>query len=337
MRTRLARSAAVLAGIFAAGTLGYRLTEGVPWWDAFYMTVLTLTTVGFNQISTLSPGGQALTVLLLFGGLGLILLAATEIGRSVVEGELREAFGQARRLRMIERVSGHEIVCGWGRMGHAVVEELRRAGRTVVVIEAKADKIQQLKDQGIPVVAGDATSEDSLRAAGIERARGLVACLNDDAHNVYTVLTARSLNPELFIVARAGEEGAETRLQRAGANRVVNPYQHGGARLAHLVVKPTVVDFLELSLGAGKVPGLELEQVQIAASSPLVGSTLAEADLRRRCGVGVVAVQRGATLFPNPEPNLALNDGDVLVVLGIRDHLEQFESMSCASGAGKES
>ncbi len=337
MRTRLARSAAVLAGIFAAGTLGYRLTEGVPWWDAFYMTVLALTTVGFNSISTLSRAGQVLTVALLFGGLGLILLAATEIGRSVVEGELREAFGQARRSRMIERVSGHEIVCGWGRMGHAVVEELRRAGRTVVVIEAKAEKIQQLKGQGIPVVAGDATSEDSLRAAGIERARGLVACLNDDAHNVYTVLTARSLNPQLFIVARASEEGAETRLQRAGANRVVNPYLHGGARLAQLVVKPTVVDFLDFSLGAGKVPGLELEQVRIATSSPLVGSTLAEADLRRRCGVGVVAVQRGATLFPNPEPNLALNDGDVLVVLGVRDHLEEFELMCCAVGAGKES
>ena len=336
VRTRLARSAVVLAGVFVVGTFGYRLTEGVPLWDAFYMTVLTLTTVGFNQISALSPSGQVLTVLLLFGGLGLILLAATEIGRSVVEGELREAFGQVRRLRMIESLSGHEIVCGWGRMGHAVVEELRHAGRAVVVIEAKAEKVQQLKDQGMPVVAGDATSEESLRAAGIERARGLVACLNDDAHNVYTVLTARSLNPGLFIVARAGEEGAETRLQRAGANRVVNPYRHGGSRLAQLVVKPTVVDFLDFSLGAGKVPGLELEQVRIATSSPLVGSTLAEADLRRRCGVGVVAVQRGATLFPNPEPNLALNDGDVLVVLGVRDHLEQFETMFCAGGAGKE-
>ena len=336
MHTRLARSAALVAGIFVCGTIGFRLTEGVPWWNAFYMTVLTLTTVGFDRISALSPGGQALTVFLLFGGLGLILLAATEIGRSVVEGELREAFGQARRLRMIERVSGHEIVCGWGRMGHAVVEELRRAGRTVVVVEAKADKVQQLKEQDVPVVAGDATSEESLRAAGVERARGLVACLNDDAHNVYTVLTARSLNPELFIVARAGEEGAETRLQRAGADRVVNPYRHGGARLAQLVVKPTVVDFLDFSLGAGKVPGLELEQVRVAESSPLVGSTLAEADLRRRCGVGVVAVQRGATLFPNPEPNLALDRGDVLVVLGIREHLEQFESLFCASVAGKE-
>lgn len=335
MRNRIGSSAALLAAIFAAGTLGYRLAEGVSWWDAFYMTVLALTTVGFNSISTLSRAGQVLTVALLFGGLGLILLVATEVGRSVIEGELREAFGQARRSRMIEKMTQHEIVCGWGRMGLAVVEELRRAGRSVVVVESKTEKVQRLKELGVPVVAGDATAEETLRAAGVDRARGLVACLNDDAHNVYTVLTARSLNPDLFIVARAGEEGAETRLQRAGADRVVNPYRHGGARLAQLVVKPTVVDFLDFSLGKGKVAGLELEQVLLSATSPLVGTTLAEADLRRRCGVGVVAVQRGDALLPNPEPNLALREGDVLVVLGVRSHLEEFEATVCAAN-GKE-
>jgi len=332
MRTRLAKAAALLGSILLIGTFGYRLCEHVPWWDAFYMTMLTVTTVGFNEVSSLSRGGQVTTVFLLLAGLGVLLLVATEIGRSVVEGELRDALGQVRRSRMIESLSGHEIVCGWGRMGQAVVEELRRARRDVVVVENKAEKVARLRAVEIPAVAGDATSETALRAAGIERARGLVSCLNDDAHNVYTVLTARSLNPELFIVARAGEEGAEARLQRAGANRVVNPYQHGGARLAQLVVKPTVVDFLDFSLGAGKTPGLELEQLRLAASSPLAGVTLAEADLRRRYGVGVVGVQRGPTLFPNPEPNLALHEGDVLVVLGVRDHLDEFEAMACSGG-----
>lgn len=326
----------MLGAILLIGTLGYRFTEGLSLWEAFYRTVLTLTTVGYNEISSLSRSGQVLTLFLLFAGLGVILLVATEIGRSVVEGELREALGQVRRSRMIESLSEHEIVCGWGRMGQAVVEELRRARREVVVVEHKPEKVARLRAAEIPVVHGDATSETALRAAGIERARGLVSCLNDDAHNVYTVLTARSINPQLFIVARAGEEGAETRLQRAGANRVVNPYQHGGARLAQLVVKPTVVDFLDFSMGAGKMPGLEFEQVRLAASSPLVGVTLSEADLRRKCGVGVVAVQRGPTLFPNPEPNLALHEGDVLVVLGVRDHLEEFESMFCSGTAKKE-
>ena len=335
MHSRLARSALLLAAVFAAGTAGFRLTERVPWWDAFYRTVLVVTTVGFNEISTLSRAGQVLTVALLAGGLGLLLLVATDVGRSVVEGEVREALGQVRRSRMIERLSGHEIVCGWGRMGQAVVDELRRAQCTVVIIESKPEKVQRLKELAVPVVAGDATNEAVLRSAGIERARGLVACLNDDAHNVYTVLTARSLSPDLFIVARASEEGAEERLARAGATRVVNPYRNGGMRLAHLLVKPTVVDFLDFSLGAGRVPGLELEQVRLASSSPLVGSTLAEADLRRRYGIGVVAVQRGATLFPNPEPNLALADGDVLVVLGVPAHLEEFESM-LRSTSGKE-
>ena len=336
MRTFLARSAALLAAILVLGTFGYRLTQNVPWWDAFYMTVLTLTTVGFNEISSLTRAGQAVTVVLLFAGLGVILLVVTEVGRWVVGGELRDALGHVRRLRMIESFSGHEIVCGWGRMGQAVVDELRRTRRDVVVVENKPDKVAKLRAADIPVVHGDATSETALKAAGIERARGLVACLNDDAHNVYTVLTARSLNAELFIVARAGEEGAETRLQRAGANRVVNPYQHGGARLAQILVKPTVVEFLDFSLGAGATPGLELEQVRLAATSPLVGTTLAEADLRRRCGVGVVAVRRGPTLFPNPEPNLALREDDVLVVLGLRDHLDEFEAMFCAGGDSKE-
>jgi voltage-gated potassium channel len=336
VRSRLALVALLLAGVFAVGTVGYVVIEHVDPWDAFYMTVITVTTVGYQEVFPLSRTGEVFTVVLLLGGLGIIFYALTEVGRSVLEGQLREALGQVRRTRMIGSLSDHEIVCGWGRMGQAAVAELRRAGRGVVVIESNPEKVQRLQAAGVPVVAGDATSEESLRAAGVERARGLVACLNDDAHNIYTVLTARSLNPDLYIVARAGEEGAEARILRAGANRVVNPYQHGGVRLAHLVLKPTVIEFLDFSLGAGPVVGLELEQVQLAGSSPLVGSTLAEADLRRRCGVGVVAVQRGETLFPNPEPNLALNDGDVLVVLGVRDHLDEFESMFASGPATKE-
>jgi voltage-gated potassium channel len=331
VRSRLARTFAFLALVFAGGTLGYRLIEGAGWWDSFYMTVITLTTVGYREVFPLSRAGEVFTVLLLFAGLGLILLVAMEIGRTVLEGELREVFGQARRLRMIENLSGHEIVCGWGRMGQAVVEELRRARRAVVVIESRDEKVHKLRDAGVPVVAGDATTEGTLRAAGIERARGLVACLNDDAHNVYTVLTARSLNPKLFIVARAGEEGAEGPLQRAGADRVVSPYRHGGVRLAHVLMKPTVVDFLDVSLRAGGDVGLELQQLVLPSAAPLVGRTLAEADLRRRWKVGVVAVQRGATIFPNPEADFVFAGGDVLVVLGTRGALDGFETVCDAN------
>ena len=188
--------------LFLAGAAGYRLVEGVPWWDAFYMTVITITTVGFGHVFPLSRAGEAL------------------------------------RVRMIERMSGHDIVCGYGRMGRAAVDALRRAGRQVVVIEARVEQTEELAAAGRPVVTGDATREASLRAANVEHARGLVCCLADDAHNLYTVLTARSLNPDLVIAARAAGEGAEQRILQAGADRVVNPYQLGGARLAHLLVEP---------------------------------------------------------------------------------------------------
>jgi len=335
VRSRLARTAGFLALVFAGGTIGYRLIERADWWDSFYMTVITLTTVGYREVFPLSRLGEVFTVVLLFAGLGLILLVAMEIGRTVLEGELREVFGQVRRSRMIENISGHEIVCGFGRMGQAVVEELRRAHRNVVVVESNAEKVQRLKAADVPVVAGDATTEAALRSAGIERARGLVACLNDDAHNVYTVLTARSLNPELFIVARAGEEGAEARIMRAGANRVVSPYRHGGMRLAHVLMKPTVVDFLDVSLGRAGELGLELQQLVLPETAPLVGKTLAEAELRRRWKVGVVAVQRGDTIFPNPEVDFAFSGGDVLVILGTRSALDGFETV-CRAAATAE-
>jgi voltage-gated potassium channel len=335
VRSRLARTAGFLALVFAGGTIGYRMIENAGWWDSFYMTVITLTTVGYREVFPLSRTGEVFTVVLLFAGLGLILLVAMEIGRTVIEGELREVFGQARRSRMIESLSGHEIVCGFGRMGQAVVEELRRARRSIVVIESKPEKVQRLRAMDLPVVSGDATSEAALRAAGIERAHGLVACLNDDAHNVYTVLTARSLNPGLFIVARAGEEGAEARIERAGANRVVSPYRHGGARLAHVLMKPTVVDFLDISLGRAGDLGLELEQLVLPETAPLVGKTLAEAELRRRWKVGVVAVQRADTIFPNPEADFAFSGGDVLVILGTRAALNGFETV-CRAAATVE-
>ncbi len=325
-RARIARPALLLALLFAIGIIGYRLIEGAGWWDAFYMTAITVTTVGYREVFPLSHAGQLFTVVLLGVGLGLILLVATEIGRTVLEGELREMFGMVRRSRMIERMSKHQIVCGWGRMGQAVVAELQIRNHSVVVVERNADKVQRLRELEIPVVAGDASLEATLRAAGVDRAHGLVSCLNDDAHNVYTVLTARSLNAALFIVARASEEGAEERIRRAGANRAVNPYQLGGMRLAHLLVKPSVVDFLDFSLGTVS-RDLRLEEVVLGPSSPLDGRTLAEVDLRRKSGVGVVAIQRGQTLIPNPEPDMRLAAGDTLIVLGTHKQLEECETV----------
>lgn len=235
---RLFRATALVMGLFLAGAAGYRLVEGVPWWDAFYMTVITITTVGFGHVFPLSPAGEALTMALLGAGIGVFLFLASEVGRSIMEGELRRYLGHVRRVRMIERMSGHDIVCGYGRMGRAAVDALRGAGRQVVVIETRVEQAAELAAAGFPAVTGDATREAPLRAANVEKARGLVCCLADDAHNLYAVLTARSLNPRLVIAARAVGDGAERRMLQAGADEVVNPYRLGGARLAHLLVEP---------------------------------------------------------------------------------------------------
>lgn len=322
---RIRRGALLLVSVFAAGTLGYVLLEGASVGDAFYMTGITLTTVGYREPFPLSRLGQVFTVLLAMAGLGILLFVLTEATRAVLAGELNEVLGRIRRLRMLERMSGHEIVCGWGRMGQAVVVELMRSGRPLVVIERSPEKVRRLINAGVPVVDGDGTSEEVLRAAGVQRARGLVACLNDDAHNIYTVLTARSLNPKLFVVARAGEENAEDRMRRAGADRVVNPYHLGGVRLAHMLSKPAVVDFLDVSLPAAGT-SLELEQVRLTPGSPLCGATIGESDLRKRWGVGVVAVRRADQFFPNPDSDLRLEADDVLVVLGGRAGLESLET-----------
>ena len=245
---RLGRLFLVLGAIFGIGTVGYRLIEGSTWWDAFFMTVITLTTVGYGEEIALSETGEAFTTVLLLAGCGLLLFLATEVSRSVIEGELTQFLGRARRSRMIEHMSGHDIVCGYGRMGAAVVQALQRAGRRVVVIERQPEVVQALQESGVPAMSGDGTSEAVLTAAKVQVARGLVACLDDDAHNVYAVLTARSLNPTLLIAARATEECAMQRLRRAGADRVVNPYQLGGARLADIMAATPCDDVLDSSV-----------------------------------------------------------------------------------------
>ncbi|MDP6579875.1 MAG: potassium channel protein [Vicinamibacterales bacterium] len=320
--SRLLRATALVVSLFTAGTVGYMVVEGADWWTALFMTVITITTVGFAEQFPLSQAGQLLTMALLIAGLGIFFFLASEIGRSIMEGEFRHYLGRVRRSRMIERMSGHEIVCGYGRMGRAVVDELRHAGRQVVVVDTRVARMQELAEHGLPTVSGDATLEATLLSANAQHARGLVSCVNDDAHNVYRVLTARSLNPDLFIVARATEEGAERRILQAGANRVVNPYHLGGARLAHLVVKPAIVNFFDASVDGSE---LQLDQTPIGENSSVAGQTLAEANIRQRWGLSVVAVQRRDDVAASPPADFRLQVGDLLVVFGSRHQIQAFD------------
>jgi voltage-gated potassium channel len=310
--------------VILVGTFGYMVIEDATVLNAFYMTAITVTTVGFREAFELSSAGQMFTVLLAFGGVGVILLIASEFARAMLDTDIRRMIGIRRDLTMIKKLSNHIVVLGYGRMGHAVVEVLRARGVSFAVVDLDPDRCRNLEEEYQPVVRGDATQEAVLRAAATDRAKTLITCLADDAHNVYAILLARQLNPDLTVIARAVEDGAEERLRLAGADRVLNPYKVGGTRLAITALKPTVSDFIDASLSGSSIE-LELAEVVVHPSSDLAGKTLAGAEVRQRFGIIVVALKRGEESTFNPGPNELIEAGDVLVALGPIQALESIE------------
>ncbi|MCK5375575.1 MAG: potassium channel protein [Acidobacteria bacterium] len=324
-RRRVAlRSLTAGLSIIGLGTIGYMSIEHQSLLDALYMTTITVTTVGFREAFPLSPEGRAFTIFLAFAGIGIILIIASEFARVMLQTDLRQLIGLRRDLTMIKKLSEHIVVCGHGRMGHAVVDVLRQRGVPFVVVETDPDRCRDLEEAHLQVVQGDATTEEVLRAAGVDRARTFIACLADDANNVYSILLARQLKSDITIIARAVEDGAEERLYLAGADRVMNPYRLGGMRLAITALKPAVTDFIEASLH-GTSMELELAEVVVHPSSELAGKTLAGAEVRQRFGIIVVALKRGDSSTFNPGPDERIEAGDVLVALGPLQALERIE------------
>jgi voltage-gated potassium channel len=314
-------------GVLVFGTFGYMVIDDQSLLSAFYMTAITVTTVGFREAFPLSHAGQVFTVILAFAGVGVILLIASEFGRLVLRADIREIVGFRKDLKMLKKLRDHIVVCGHGRMGSAVVEVLRERRVPFVVVEAQEENCRFLEEAGVPFLRGDATQESVLRAVHVDTATTVLTCLADDAHNVYAILLARQLNPEVTIIARAVEEGSEERLHRAGADRVINPYRLGGMRLAFTALKPTVMDFVEASL-AGTAIELELAEIVVHPHSELAGKTLAGAEVRQRFGIIVVALKRGNLSTFNPGPDELIEAGDVLVALGPINALEQTERAS---------
>ena len=312
LRLALALFLAILVG----GTAGYMLVEGWGPWDAFYMTVITVATVGYREVHTLSFAGQVFTVVLIFGGVGTAFYTATQLAAVVVEGGLHRRFEQRRVTRMLEDLKDHFILCGYGRIGSIIAGELRQQGVPFVVIERNPERVHNAISHGWVAVEADASEEDVLKRIGIHRARGLIAAVGTDAENVYTVLTARVLRPDLFIIARVESEEAEQRLRRAGADRVISPYQIGATHMVQTALRPAVVDFVHLATSSGHLD-LSMEQVHVREESGLVGKTIIDAGIRQRFGVIVVAIRRadGAMEF-NPAPESVIRAGDQLVVLG---------------------
>jgi len=318
------RSVTLGLSVLGLGTVGYMAIEDQSALTAFYMTTITVTTVGFREAFPLSPAGQAFTILLAFGGIGVILVIASEFARAMLDTDIRRMIGIRRDLTMIKKLSNHIVVLGYGRMGHAVVEVLRDRGIPFAVVDLDPDRCRSLEEEHQPVVRGDATQDDVLQAVGVARAKTLITCLADDAHNVYAILLARQLNPEITVIARAVEDGAEERLRLAGADRVLNPYKVGGTRLAITALKPTVTDFVDASLSGSSIE-LELAEVVVHPSSELAGKTLAGAEVRQRFGIIVVALKRGEKSTFNPGPGERIEAGDVLVALGPIQALERIE------------
>jgi voltage-gated potassium channel len=326
-RTRgLTMAVALLVTIIFGGTLGYMVIEGWGAWDAFYMTVITVTTVGYKEVHDLSGIGQAFTVVLLLGGVGAALYTFTLLATMVVEGGLPNRLRRRRRARMLDTIKDHFIICGYGRIGSIVSRQLQRQRVPLVVVERDPERMQAALDAGILAVEADASREDVLKHVGIERARGLIAAVGTDAENVYAVLTARVLRPDLFIVGRAESEDATVKLKRAGANRVISPYQIGAVQMAQTALRPAVVDFVELATSSENMD-LAMEEITIMARSKLAETTLIEADIRRRFGIIVVAIQRhDLGMEFNPDPDMPIRAGDTLVVLGRPDSLRQLET-----------
>jgi voltage-gated potassium channel len=314
--------------LVALGTAGYVEIEGWGPFDALYMTVITITTLGFEEVHRLSREGRIFTMLLSLGGIFTLFYAATEVIRQVVSGEVRHVFGRQRMQRALAKLKDHLVVCGYGRMGQLVCHEFSDLGLPFVVID-RSDAL--LHDFALPhgiALPGDATSDEVLKSAGVERARALVAAAASDADNLYITMSARLINPGLYIVARAEEEHADAKLLRAGASKVVSPYAIGGQRVAQAVLRPNVMDFLELATRSEHLE-LQIEEATVAASSSLVGRSLEESRLRRDLGIILVALKRrdGSMLF-NPAAEAILQAGDTLISLGHRDQLDRLEALA---------
>ena len=310
---------AVVVGILVVGTLGYVLMLGWSLEDGLYMTAITLTTVGYKEVQELDTLGRIWTMLLALAGVGIIFGTVGFVAETFVAEALS---GRRQRRRMAETVAalnGHFILCGYGRVGGTAARELENAGVKVVVIDIHPESIEDAARDGHLVVHGDATHDDVLVSAGVSRARGLITTVDSDAQNVYVTLSARALNPKLFIVARANDQGSEAKLRQAGADRVVSPYTRAGRQVAELATRPRVADFIDFALSHGQL-GFSIEEIEVAAGGPIAGKTVAELTAR---GIHVMAiVSHGPRQFETNAPmDRVLDVGDQLIVSGTAEVL----------------
>ena len=318
----------IVVALIATGTIGYKLILGLTWFDCFYFTLITITTIGFGEPEGMTESARYFTAFLILTGVSTIGYALSVAARAVLEFELIATFGKRKMFKDINKLADHYIVCGAGRIGARVIREIARRGYDFVVIEGNETAADRLLSQGHLVLMGDATDDNVLRAAGIERARGLVCAVSSDPDNLYITLTARDLNKDLRIVARANDESAVSRLLKAGADKVVSPTITGSNQMAQVLLRPAVAAFMEMATMTDKLE-LEMDQIEINEGSPFINRALRDTGIRADLNVMVIAIRRsGDKMIFNPSADTIIEEQDALVVIGSHDSLEALEKMA---------
>jgi voltage-gated potassium channel len=320
-----------LIALTAAGTVGFHYIEHWGWFDSFYMVVITLSTVGYQEVHPLSFAGRIFCIALIVSGVALVFLMIGAATQALLEFELFKVFGKRRMERDIASLKGHYIICGAGRVGHSVAHELSRKPCPFIIVESDEKSAADLEPKWLALV-GDAASEKTLRDAGIERAAGLVAATTTDATNIYIVLTARGLNPVLKIIARATEERAEKHLRTAGADIVISPYAAAGHRIAQSFLRPHLLDFLDITSDRSGANQMLIEEIRISPESPLAGMTVGSSGIHHKFGIMILAIRHadGNTRF-NPEAPEPIQGNDHLIAMGETPQLTKLETLAGAA------
>jgi voltage-gated potassium channel len=323
---QIGRLLAAVAATLTVGTIGFRLILDESWFQSFYRAVITATLTGLDTVPS-SNGARVLSIVMVIAGLTIIAYAGAVIVEAIAGGVLTGVLAERRRERTIERLRDHFIICGYGRVGRRVGEEFRAAGVQYVVLDFREDAVAAAKELGDLLIEGNATEDEDLARAGLERARGLVASADSDADNLYIALSARAQRPDLTIVARASDEDAERKLKLAGADRVVLPYATAGRVMANLVLRPQVTEFLD-TVTTATGPDLHLAEIEVDPTCPQAGKTIREIRVRHETGAIIVALRRGdGTFDTTPDPDTAIEPGDVIVGVGTTEELERLEDL----------